>query len=600
MRIEELLSEKASKALKQLYNTDIPDTQIQVQETKKDFEGDKTIVVFPFLKHSKKNPEQTARELGNIMIEEENVKDFNVVKGFLNLKISDKYWINYLNSLVDEEKTDIPITDDPKTIIVEYSSPNTNKPLHLGHLRNNFLGYSLSTILKENGHNVKKVQIINDRGIHICKSMVAWKKFGQGQTPDSLGIKGDKWVGDLYVKFDEKNKEQANELIKQGMNKEEAKEKTELMKEAREMLINWENGDKETVDLWEKMNNWVYEGFDATYERMGVDFDKLYYESQTYLKGREVVLRSLEKESSPFYKKEDGSIWCDLKEDGWDDKLLLRKDGTAVYMTQDIGTAILRYEDEPDLNQLIYTVGNEQDHHFKVLFTILEKLGYEWAKNCYHLSYGMVDLPTGKMKSREGTVIDADDMLDEMYQKAKDQTENSDKIKELLEEETEQLNEMIGKAALKYFLLKVDAKKNITFNPEESVDMNGNTGPFLQYTHARICSVLRKYENFKAESDKIESSIIENNEITSKAARYVIIKLHEFSDKYYTSIKNYDPSEIAHYLHDLAKTYNHFYQTVPILKENAIDQPETRLYIDICKQTAATIKEGCRLLGIEV
>lgn len=498
-----MLVSSIQEVLKELYGQEVAVEQIQLQKTRKDFEGDVTLVAFPLLRVSKKSPEQTGEDIGNALVAKvDHVAGFNVVKGFLNLSFSAGYWVSQLADIVKTENYGFRQKGaHSRNIMVEYSSPNTNKPLHLGHIRNNLLGYSVSEILKANGHAVQKVQVINDRGIHICKSMLAWQKFGNDETPQSSGLKGDKLVGKYYVEFDKHYKAQIAQLVEAGKTKEEAEAEAPIIIEAREMLLKWEADDAEVRQLWEKMNGWVYDGFDETYNRLGVDFDKLYYESNTYLIGKELVERGVE--DGIFQKRQDGSIWCDLTEDGLDQKLLLRKDGTAVYMTQDLGTAKLRYDDWPALNQLIYTVGNEQDYHFKVLFLILGKLGFDWAQNCYHLSYGMVDLPSGKMKSREGTVVDADDLMDEMVSTAKAQTEEKGKLEGMTNEEAEELFSVLGLGALKYFMLKVDPKKRMLFNPAESIDMQGNTGPFIQYTHARIKSVLRKAEVTQASTPKL-------------------------------------------------------------------------------------------------
>ena len=575
------------EVLKSEFGVDVPKEQIQFQQTRKDFEGDTTLVVFPLVRFTKKSPPETANLIGQALVKKVgHISKFNVVKGFLNLSFADNYWMERLKMIMGAENWGVEKPESSgRTILVEYSSPNTNKPLHLGHLRNNFLGYSVAEILKAQGHTVKKVQVINDRGIHICKSMVAWQKFGEGKTPQSAGVKGDKFVGDFYVAFDKAYKEEIKELIAQGLTEEEAKQKAPLLLEAKAMLQKWEQGDEAVVGLWKTMNGWVYEGFDATYQTMGVDFDKLYYESNTFLLGKEKVEEGLKKQI--FFQKEDGSIWVDLTQDGLDEKLLLRSDGTAVYMTQDIGTAILRKEDYPKLDQLIYTVGNEQDYHFKVLFLILEKLGYAFAKNCYHLSYGMVDLPTGKMKSREGTVVDADDLMAEMFETAKAKSEELGKLEDASNEEKSALYRMIGLAALKYFILKVDPRKRMMFNPAESVDFNGNTGPFIQYTYARIQALKRR----KGTTDfSIDWNLPLDAEETA-----LIKAIDQFPEILKEAAENYSPAVIANYIYDLVKTYNHFYQNIQVFGTEKED-----LRVGLSHQCGETIKNGMKLLGIDV
>ncbi len=578
------------EVLSQLYSQELSEAQIQVQKTRKDFEGDVTLVVFPLLRISKKGPEQTGEEIGQALVEKmDEVEKFNVVKGFLNLSFTSNYWVSELIAIAKAENYGYRQAGvHSRNVMVEYSSPNTNKPLHLGHIRNNLLGYSVAEILKANGHDVKKVQIINDRGIHICKSMLAWQKFGEGETPQSSGLKGDKLVGKYYVEFDKRYKSQIAELMDSGKTEDEAKAEAAIMIEAREMLKKWEAEDEEVRALWTKMNGWVYEGFDKTSGRLGVDFDKLYYESDTFLIGRELVKKGVE--SGLFYQKDDRSIWVDLTEDGLDQKLLLRADGTAVYMTQDIGTAKLRVDDWPELNQLIYTVGNEQDYHFKVLFLILQKLGFDWAKNCYHLSYGMVDLPTGKMKSREGTVVDADDLMDEMIAVAKAQSAEKGKLEGMTSEEADLLFEMLGLGALKYFMLKVDPKKRMLFDPAESIDMQGNTGPFIQYTHARIQSILRKSESNDFEVPELNS--------INEHERALIRILKQYPEVILQAGDEYSPALIANYIYELAKEYNTFYHECPILIEK--DENLKQLRLTISKMTAQIIASGMKLLGVTV
>lgn len=586
--------EEIQIVIRQLFGAEVSEEQVQIQKTRKDFEGDVTLVVFPLLKVSKLSPEQTGQQIGEALVKEiPFVESFNVVKGFLNISFTAQHWVGNLNEMRMVPNYGFRSQGaHSRNVMVEYSSPNTNKPLHLGHIRNNLLGYSVSEILKANGHTVKKVQVINDRGIHICKSMLAWQKFGNGETPQSSGLKGDKLVGKYYVEFDKRYKVQIAELIESGKTKEEAEAQAPILVEAREMLLKWEADDAEVRKLWSMMNGWVYEGFDVTYKRLGVDFDKLYYESDTYLIGKELVESGVE--NGVLQRREDGSIWCDLTADGIDQKLLLRSDGTAVYMTQDLGTAKLRYTDWPALNQLIYTVGNEQDYHFKVLFLILGKLGFEWASNCYHLSYGMVDLPSGKMKSREGTVVDADDLMDEMVQTAKAQSEEKGKLDEMSTDEAEQLFEMLGLGALKYFMLKVDPKKRMLFNPEESIDLQGNTGPFIQYTHARIMSVLRKVD--QAETDAPKNALFADS--INGFERSLIRTLSQYPETIEIAGNEYSPAVIANYTYELAKEYSTFYHECPILIEK--DENKKQLRIAISKMTASVISSSMRLLGISV
>lgn len=571
----------------QLFDFNFQDSQIQFQQTRKEFEGDITLVVFPLVKVAKKSPEETGKVIGEAVVKSiEEIESFNVIKGFLNLKFTDTFWKKKFSIQIQNPNWGIENPNSSnRTILVEYSSPNTNKPLHLGHLRNNFLGYSVAEILKANGHDVKKVQVINDRGIHICKSMVAWQLFGNGETPENTGLKGDKLIGNYYVKFDKEYKNEIANLIAEGLTEDEAKKQAPLMQNAQKMLVKWEQGDEETVDLWKKMNSWVYSGFDVTYKTMGVDFDKLYYESDTFLLGKDIVQKGLDENF--FFQKEDGSIWIDLKNDGLDEKLLLRSDGTAVYMTQDIGTAVLRKQDFPAMDQLIYTVGNEQDYHFKVLFKILEKLGYDFAQNCFHLSYGMVDLPSGKMKSREGTVVDADDLMVDMFSTAQATSEELGKLEDASEEEKQTLYKNVGLAALKYFILKVDPKKRMLFNPEESVDFNGNTGPFIQYTYARIQALKRRKGNYDLKG--FEGFNLELEE------RELIKKIEQFPDIVKEAGAGYSPAIIANYIYDLVKIYNQFYQSIQIFGTEKED-----LRIALSHKCGEVIKSGMKLLGIDV
>lgn len=581
-------------AVRDLYDSEISVDQIQVQKTRKEFEGDFTVVVFPLLKISKTNPVETGNQLGEALKDSfSTISDYNVIKGFLNVTLSDGFWIQFMKEILQEDHYGLkPPLSSGETHMVEYSSPNTNKPLHLGHLRNIFLGHSVSEILKANGHKVIKTQIINDRGIHICKSMVAWLEFaskdaqGNRETPETAKMKGDHFVGKYYVIFDQNYKKQIADLMEGGMEEDTAKNEAPLMKMAREMLLKWESNDKEVYELWQKMNGWVYSGFEKTYERMGVDFDHLYYESDTYLLGKDEVLEGLEK--GVFFKKDDGSIWCDLTDEGLDEKLILRKDGTAVYMTQDIGTAIERFRNYKDLNGIVYTVGNEQDYHFKVLFLILKKLGYEWAKNCFHLSYGMVDLPSGKMKSREGTVVDADDLMQDVVDKAKEMTHERGHLDGLAEADREKLFEMIGLGGLKYYLLKVNPKKRLLFNPEESVDLTGHTGPFIQYAHARISSLIRK----AGALEEIQKIDLGDHE------KAILRQLYDFREALEESAQQHDPSVLANYLYDLVKMFNQFYQSVPMLKEN--DEVVKNFRLQLSGKVASVIKDGMSLLGIEV
>jgi arginyl-tRNA synthetase len=588
MSLQNDLTQKVIEAVKQLYQIDLP--TVEFQPTRKDFEGDLTVVVFPMLRYVKGNPAQIATQIGDYLQEHmAEVTKCNVVQGFLNIVIADSYYLNFFNTIKDEVDFGYVKSVSDKAVMVEYSSPNTNKPLHLGHIRNNLLGYSVAEILKASGKKVYKTQIINDRGIHICKSMLAWQKFGEGETPESSGLKGDHLVGKYYVAFDKAYKEQIGELIAAGTEKEKAEREAPILLEAQEMLRKWESGDEAVVSLWKKMNAWVYAGFDITYKNLGVDFDKLYYESDTYLLGRDVVKDGLEK--GVFFKKEDGSVWIDLTEDGLDEKIVLRSDGTAVYMTQDIGTAIQRVTDFPDINGMVYTVGNEQDYHFKVLFLILKKLGYTWAEQLYHLSYGMVDLPSGKMKSREGTVVDADDLIQSMEDTAEAISEELGKLDGYSDAEKKELYRTIGLGALKYYILKVDPKKRILFNPEESVDFQGNTGPFIQYTYARIQSILRK-------ADNVRSSAVETSLVLHEKEKELLKQVQLFPETVQLAAENYSPALIANYTYDLVKEFNSFYQQVSILGEP--DGQKKQLRVLLSQKVGEVIKSAFLLLGIDV
>ena len=601
MKIEDKLVASVISGLKALYGQEVPEKMVQMQKTKKEFEGHLTLVVFPFLKMSKKGPEQTAQEIDEYLkANDPAVAAFNVIKGFLNLTIASATWIELLNEIqADEQYGLMQVTDASPLVMIEYSSPNTNKPLHLGHVRNNLLGNALANIVAANGNKVVKTNIVNDRGIHICKSMLAWKKYGNGETPETSGKKGDHLVGDYYVSFDKHYKAEVKELMAkftaQGMSGDEAKAKAEaespLMQEAREMLVKWEAGDPEVRGLWEMMNNWVYAGFDETYKKMGVSFDKIYYESNTYLEGKEKVMEGLEK--GFFYKKEDGSVWADLTAEGLDHKLLLRGDGTSVYMTQDIGTAKLRFADYP-INKMIYVVGNEQNYHFQVLSILLDKLGFEWGKSLVHFSYGMVELPEGKMKSREGTVVDADDLMEEMIATAKETSQELGKLDGLTQEEADDIARIVGLGALKYFILKVDARKNMTFNPKESIDFNGNTGPFIQYTYARIQSVLRK----AAESGIVISEQIPAGIELSEKEEGLIQMVADFAAVVKQAGEDYSPSIIANYTYDLVKEYNQFYHDYSILREE--NEAVKVFRIALSANVAKVVRLGMNLLGIEV
>lgn len=593
MTISQLLEKKALQAIEALYGQTVDASQIQLQPTKKEFEGDLTLVTFPLLRVSKKKPEDTGEELGAWLVEHTpELKSHNVIKGFLNLVVSPVYWLNELTLAADT--TDFGITKagpESPLVMVEYSSPNTNKPLHLGHVRNNLLGYSLCRILEANGNKVVKTNIVNDRGVHICKSMLAWKKYGNGETPASSGKKGDHLVGDYYVAYNTYYQAELAELQAKGMTKEQAEAASVLMAETREMLLAWEAGDPEVRQLWETMNGWVYAGFDETYKKLGVDFDKIYYESQTYLLGKDVVLEGLKK--GTFYRQEDGSVWADLTAEGLDQKVLLRGDGTSVYMTQDIGTASLRYSEYP-IDKMVYVVGNEQNYHFQVLSILLDKVGYSWGKDLVHFSYGMVELPEGKMKSREGTVVDADDLVDEMVGTARDTSRELGKLDGLTEAEAEDIADMVGMGALKYFILKVDPRKNMTFNPKESIDFNGNTGPFIQYTHARIQSVLRKAEEqgLKAEATAETAAKLSDKEL------YLIRLIDSFPETVKDAAEGFSPAIIANFIYELAKEFNQFYHDYSILKEEDDALKSFRLLL--ASTTGKVIRTGMDLLGVRV
>ncbi|WP_337579430.1 arginine--tRNA ligase [Prevotella pectinovora] len=601
MNIISEINKAALEAVKALYGQDVPEKMVQVQKTKKEFEGSLTLVVFPFLKISKKKPEDTAAEIGEWMKQNcKAVADYNVVKGFLNIVIDTAAWIGMLNDInADEHYGEKQATEDSPLVMIEYSSPNTNKPLHLGHVRNNLLGWSLAQIMAANGNKVVKTNIVNDRGIHICKSMLAWQKWGNGVTPETSGMKGDHLIGDFYVAFDKHYREEVKELkakfVAEGMDEEaaekKAKDEAPLIKEAHEMLVKWEQGDKDVRDLWQKMNSWVYAGFDETYKNLGVGFDKIYYESDTYLKGKAKVEEGLEK--GLFVRHEDNSVWADLTNEGLDQKLLLRSDGTSVYMTQDIGTAEMRFKDYP-IDKMIYVVGNEQNYHFQVLSILLDRLGFKWGKELVHFSYGMVELPNGKMKSREGTVVDADDLIETMVADAKKTSEELGKFNDMTEEERNEIARIVGMGALKYFILKVDARKNMLFNPEESIDFNGNTGPFIQYTYARIRSILRKAAG---QGVTIPDALADNMPLCQKETE-LIQKMDEFGAAVRQAGKDYSPSGIANYCYELTKDFNQFYHDYSILNADTEEEKVVRLVI--AKNVAKTIKNGMALLGIEV
>ena len=601
MNIISEINKAALEAVKALYGQDVPEKMVQVQKTKKEFEGSLTLVVFPFLKISKKKPEDTAAEIGEWMKQNcKAVADYNVVKGFLNIVIDTAAWIGMLNDInADEHYGEKQATEDSPLVMIEYSSPNTNKPLHLGHVRNNLLGWSLAQIMAANGNKVVKTNIVNDRGIHICKSMLAWQKWGNGVTPETSGMKGDHLIGDFYVAFDKHYREEVKELkakfVAEGMDEEtaekKAKDEAPLIKEAHEMLVKWEQGDKDVRNLWQKMNSWVYAGFDETYKNLGVGFDKIYYESDTYLKGKAKVEEGLEK--GLFERHEDNSVWADLTNEGLDQKLLLRSDGTSVYMTQDIGTAEMRFKDYP-IDKMIYVVGNEQNYHFQVLSILLDRLGFKWGKELVHFSYGMVELPNGKMKSREGTVVDADDLIETMVADAKKTSEELGKFNDMTEEERNEIARIVGMGALKYFILKVDARKNMLFNPEESIDFNGNTGPFIQYTYARIRSILRKAAG---QGVTIPDALADNMPLCQKETE-LIQKMDEFGAAVRQAGKDYSPSGIANYCYELTKDFNQFYHDYSILNADTEEEKVVRLVI--AKNVAKTIKNGMALLGIEV
>ena len=588
MNIEQQIMAAASEAVKALYGMDATEKMLQLQKTRSEFEGNLTLVVFPFVKAAKKSPEQTGQEIGEYLVQNcDAISKFNVVKGFLNLSIADSAWLTLLADIdADEHYGHRHVDENSPLVMIEYSSPNTNKPLHLGHVRNNLLGWSLAQIMQANGNKVVKTNIVNDRGIHICKSMLAWQKWGNGETPETSGKKGDHLIGDYYVAFDKHYREEIKELMAQGMDEETAKQKAPLIKEAHEMLVKWEQNDPEVRALWEKMNNWVYAGFDETYKKMGVSFDKIYYESQTYLKGKAKVEEGLAK--GLFERHEDNSVWADLTNEGLDQKLLLRSDGTSVYMTQDIGTAEMRFQDYP-IDKMIYVVGNEQNYHFQVLSILLDRLGFKWGKELTHFSYGMVELPNGKMKSREGTVVDADDLMQLMVDDARRVSDEAGKNVDMTEEEKQEIARIVGMGALKYFILKVDARKNMLFNPEESIDFNGNTGPFIQYTHARIRSILRK-----------APSTISLSGTTSLSGKEVelIQKMSEYGAAVEQAGKDYSPSGIANYCYELTKVFNQFYHDYSILNEEDEQKKQTRLVI--ARNVAKILKNGMGLLGIEV
>ncbi len=595
MSLQEKIIAAAISGVKDIYGAEVPEKMIQLQETRPEFEGELTLVVFPLLRTSKKTPEATAQDLGEYLTAKcpDLISKFNVVKGFLNLSIAGSQWIQLLQEIGSNPKFGfLPVTEDSPLVMIEYSSPNTNKPLHLGHVRNNLLGWALAQVMEANGNKVVKTNIVNDRGIHICKSMLAWQKYGNGQTPETSGKKGDHLIGDYYVAFDSHYRQQVKELMAQGMDEETAKQEAPLIKEAHEMLVRWEQNDPEVRALWKTMNDWVYAGFDETYKALGVSFDKIYYESETYLEGREKVEEGLEK--GFFYRREDGSVWADLTKEGLDEKLLLRSDGTSVYMTQDIGTAKLRFQDYP-IDKMIYVVGNEQNYHFQVLSILLDKLGFKWGKDLVHFSYGMVELPNGKMKSREGTVVDADDLVATMVQDAR--TMSEDKIKKLegiTEEETAEIARIVGMGALKYFILKVDARKNMLFNPEESIDFNGNTGPFIQYTYARIRSIMRKAE---AQGIVIPETLPTDVELSNKEIS-LIQHLNGFAAAVRQAGADYNPASIATYCYELVKEYNQFYHDFSVLREEDSNKQVVRLALSAA--VAQVVKNGMSLLGIEV
>lgn len=595
MEIAQKIQEAVKAGVEALYGQQVPEKMIQLQETRPEFEGELTLVVFPFLKMSRKKPEDTAQEIGTYLVEKvpEVIARFNVIKGFLNLSINPVQWIRLLQSIQQDEHFGfIQATEDSPLVMIEYSSPNTNKPLHLGHVRNNLLGWALANVMEANGNKVVKTNIVNDRGIHICKSMLAWLKWGNGETPESSGKKGDHLIGDYYVAFDKHYREEVKELMAQGMDEEEAKKEAPLIKEAHAMLVKWEQNDPEIRALWKKMNEWVYAGFDQTYKALGVSFDKIYYESNTYLEGKEKVEEGLQK--GFFYRREDGSVWADLTKEGLDEKLLLRSDGTSVYMTQDIGTAKLRFQDFP-IDKMIYVVGNEQNYHFQVLSILLDKLGFRWGKDLVHFSYGMVELPNGKMKSREGTVVDADDLVATMISDARQMSADKvNKLEDVTEEEAQEIARIVGMGALKYFILKVDARKNMLFNPEESIDFNGNTGPFIQYTYARIRSILRKA---KEQGIDIPETLPEGAEL-SKREISLVQHLQGFQSAVRQAGQDYNPSCIANYCYELVKEYNQFYHDFSVLREENVDNKVFRLALSAA--VSQVVRNGMGLLGIEV
>ena len=595
MEIANKIAAAVKAGLKELYGQEVPEKMVQLQETRPEFEGNLTLVVFPFLKMSHKKPEETAQEIGDYLKKEASdvVSDFNVVKGFLNLVIAPAQWIQLLETIQKNPRYGfLPVTDKSPLVMIEYSSPNTNKPLHLGHVRNNLLGWALANVMEANGNKVVKTNIVNDRGIHICKSMLAWLRYGNGETPETSGKKGDHLIGDYYVAFDKHYREEVKELVARGMDEEQAKQEAPLIKEAHEMLVKWEQNDPEVRALWRRMNEWVYAGFDETYQALGVGFDKIYYESDTYLEGKEKVMEGLEK--GFFYRREDGSVWADLTKEGLDEKLLLRSDGTSVYMTQDIGTAKLRFQDYP-IDKMIYVVGNEQNYHFQVLSILLDKLGFKWGKDLVHFSYGMVELPNGKMKSREGTVVDADDLIKTMIEDARQMSADKvNKLEDITEEEAQEIARVVGMGALKYFILKVDARKNMLFNPEESIDFNGNTGPFIQYTYARIRSILRKAE---AQGIGIPDTLPTTAELSDKEVS-LIQHLSDFAQTVRQAGQDYNPSCIANYCYELVKEYNQFYHDFSVLREE--DKQKQVVRLALSEAVSKVVKNGLGLLGIEV
>ena len=599
MNFESKILQAVQSSVEELYGQQVPEKMVQLQQTRPEFEGQVTLVVFPFTKMSHKAPEATGQEIGERLMQRlpEVISGFNAVKGFLNLSISSREWISILQEIYENLTYGFkPVTDESPLVMIEYSSPNTNKPLHLGHVRNNLLGWALAQIMQANGNKVVKTNIVNDRGIHICKSMLAWLKWGNGETPESSGKKGDHLIGDYYVAFDKHYREEVKQLVEQGMDEEQAKQEAPLIKEAHEMLVKWEQNDPEVRALWKKMNEWVYAGFDETYKALGVGFDKIYYESETYLEGKEKVEEGLAK--GLFYRRDDGSVWADLTKEGLDEKLLLRSDGTSVYMTQDIGTAKLRFQDYP-IDKMIYVVGNEQNYHFQVLSILLDKLGFKWGKDLVHFSYGMVELPNGKMKSREGTVVDADDLIATMIQDAHQMSADKvNRLEDITEEEAQEIARIVGMGALKYFILKVDARKNMLFNPEESIDFNGNTGPFIQYTYARIRSILRKWRTLSNSSKTLSDSPLEGSVELYEKEISLIQKLQGFEAAVRQAGQDYNPSCIANYCYDLVKEYNQFYHDFSVLKEEDKAKQQVRLILSAA--VSQVVKNGMELLGIEV